>query len=322
MPLQRVTLQLTQLRCLTESDGSGASEPYLWATYFALGAQPLPGQTGPVATITPAFDAFRTEFANDVEAGDVLTIPPFIASASFDMDLDVDFSLQPRLVGCIAVLMEEDETPQSSIVLGRIAYAKEIDEQLNELVRKRILSGDLGPVTDDEIAAIRAAVYAKVKDAVASNQSIWDFFRNQDDLVGFTHRGFTNAEIEAGFFDFPELTSEDSTNRYVLSGALSVGAIPGGTIDLCAAERAALEAKKDEIDALQTRRGLLQVQLQHATPQQKPAIVDEIAATNALIAQAEAELPALQGALDACVARHGIHDDFVVDEEPVVVNPR
>lgn len=54
MALQRVTLGLTELRCIAESDGSGSSEPYLWTTYFALGAQPLPGQTGPMATITPA----------------------------------------------------------------------------------------------------------------------------------------------------------------------------------------------------------------------------------------------------------------------------
>ena len=85
-----------------------------------------------------------------MEAGDVLTIPPFLASASFDMDLDVDHTM----VGCIAVLMEEDETPQSSIVLGRIAYAKEIETQLNELVHKRLVAGDFGPfVTDAETSS-------------------------------------------------------------------------------------------------------------------------------------------------------------------------
>jgi hypothetical protein len=62
MALQRVTVGLTELRCIAESDGSGSSEPYLWVTYFAVGAQPLPGQAGPVATITPAYDAFRSEF--------------------------------------------------------------------------------------------------------------------------------------------------------------------------------------------------------------------------------------------------------------------
>ena len=203
------------------------------------------------------------------------------------------------MVGCIAVLMEEDETPQSSIVLGRIAYAKEIETELNELVHKRLVAGDFGPVTDAEIDAIRAAVLAKVEDAIGSNQSIWDIFRNQDDQVGFTYRAFSDDEIQASFFDFPEVRSDDSTNRYVLSGSLSIGAIPTDPVDLCATPRATLKAKQDEIQGLQTRRGLLQGELQHATPQQKAAIVAEINATNALITQAEADLPALQAALDA-----------------------
>lgn len=317
MALQRVTLGMTELRCIVESDGSGSSEPYMWVTYFALGAQQLPGQAGPMATVTPAYDAFRSEFADGVEAGDVLTVPAFLASASFDMDLDADHTL----VGCIAAVMEEDETPQSSIVLGRIAYSKEIEKQLNDLVNARVLAGDFGPVTDAEIDAIRAAVKSKVEDAIGSNQSIWDIFRNQDDQVGFTFKTFSGSEITAQFFDFPEIRSEDSTNRYVLSGSLSVGAIPVDPVDLCATPRAALKAKQNEVKGLQTRRGVLQSQLQHATPQQKAAIVAEIGATNDLIAQAEAELPALQAALDACIARFGDRLDDVVIEEPIVVGP-
>ena len=39
----------------------------------------------------------------------------------------------------------------------------------------------------------------------------------------------------------------------------------------------------------------------HATPQQKPAIIDLIQETADEIAQAEGELPALQDALEACL---------------------
>ncbi len=122
MAIQRVTLRLTELRCVAQSEGSEGSQPYLWTTYFAFGAQPFPFQIG---IITPAYDAFRTEFPDNMKAGQATTIPPFIASASFDVDFDAAPS--PKLVGCIAVLMEEDSTPHSSIVLGRIAYSKEIE---------------------------------------------------------------------------------------------------------------------------------------------------------------------------------------------------
>jgi hypothetical protein len=316
MALQRVTLRLTELRCIKQSEGSGGSEPYLWVTYFAVGAQQLPFQTGPVATITPAYDAFRTEFPDNMKAGQVVNVPAFLATASFDMDLEAAH----KLVGCIAVVMEQDETPHSSIILGRIAYSKEIDKQLNDLVTKRILTADFSPVTDAELRSIRSAVKAKVETAVGSNQTIWNAFTNQDDNVGFTYRGFTDSEIQFQYFDFPEIVSEDSSNRFILSGGLSIAPVPTPPVDLCATQRAALEAKKSEIKSLQTRRTLLQNQLQHATPQQKAAIVAEITATNALITQAEAELGPLQAALDACVSRH--HGPDISIDPTVVRDPR
>jgi hypothetical protein len=321
MALQRITLRLTELRCIRQSEGSDGSEPYLWVTYFAFGAQQLPFQDGPMATITPAYDAFRTEFADNVEAGDVLVVPPFLAEASFDMDLDT----RPKLVGCLAVLMEEDETPQSSIVLGRIAYSKEIDAQLNALLERRILAGDVSDISDEEIEAIRVAVKAKVEEAVMSNQPIWSVF-TQDDNVGFTHRSFLNSidpetdpEIVFQYFDFPEIKSDDSSNRFVLSGALSIGPVPSDPVDLCASQRAALNAKKEEVASLQARVTLLQNELHHATPQQKPAIIDEIEATQELVAQAEAEVPPLQAALDACI-EHFAHDGGVHVDPTIVVD--
>jgi len=315
MALQRVTLRLTELRCITQSE-SGGSEPYLWVTYFAVGAQPLPFQQGPVATITPAYDAFRADFPDNVEAGQVMIIPPFLATASFDMDLDAEH----LLVGCIAVLMEEDDTPDSSIILGRIAYSKEIDKQLNDLVHKRLVAGDSSPLKDEELAAIKDAVKTKVEDAVGSNQSLWNIFTDQDDNLGFVYVGFSDSEIVSHFFDFPHIGSDTDANRFVLSGDLSIGAIPTEPIDLCKTQRTAVKAKQDEIDSLQGRVGMLQSQLQHATPQQKAAIVDEIEETNALLTQAEADLPALQAALEECQHRHDHAHEIHVDPG-VVLDP-
>jgi|SRR5215216_315160 len=323
MALQRVTLRLTGLRAVKQSEGSGGSEPYLWVTYLAVGAQPLPFQTGPVGTITPAYDAFRTEFADGVRAGDVLTVPPFLAEASFEMDLDPDPAQRKfKYLGCIAVLMEEDATPHSSIVLGRIAYSKEIDRQLNELVNKRISTGDDSPITDAELDAIRLAVQDKVYDAIGSNQSIWNLFTNQDDNVGFAYRLFGGPEISQQAFDFPDVGTEDSPDHYVLSGALEVGPLPTGTVDLCGRERAQRDAKQDEIKFLQDRRTLLQNELVHAAPQNKASIVAEIGVVNDAITHAEAELPPLQAALDSCIDRRGGHPGGFDVDPTIGVGPR
>ena len=332
MAMQRFTIRLTQLRCIKESD-PGPSEPYLWVTYFALGPQIPPFQTGPLALNTPAYDAFRTEFPNNVSAGSVVGIPTFIASASFDMDAA---AAGPKLLGCVAVLMEEDDTRQSDIVFGRIAYSKEMEKQLNALMQKRIQTGDSGPITDDEKDAIKSAVTAKVSDAIGSHQGVFDIFRDQDDPLGFTYKIFPDTpggSIQATTFDFPEITTARTikvangvppvtivTDRYVLSGEVTIAAVPPTTVDLCAAQRAALEAKRQEIKRLQGRVTSLQLQLQHATPQQKPAIIHEIAETNVAITQAEAQLPALETALTACMDRFHSHDH--VNPQDVVINPQ
>jgi hypothetical protein len=273
--------------------------------------------------ITPSYDAFRTEFPNNMKAGQAAPVPAFIASASFDMDLDS--APQPKVLGCIVVLMEEDSTPKSSIILGRIAYSKAIEEALNTLFTQRIQSGNTDNITDAEIAAIKSAVKSKVESAIGSNQSIWSkLFTDQDDNLGFAFKIFTHRDtnpndsnIQFQFFDFPEMKS--GSNRFILSGGLSLGPVPTQPTNLCAAPLAALNAKTEEIKSLQNRRSLLQAQLHHATPQQKPGIVDAINETNALITQAEEQLPGLQAAVDACQSRYpagGAHVDPTIAVDP------
>jgi hypothetical protein len=323
MALQRIDLTLTELRCLAQSEGSGGSEPYLWTTFFAFGGERLPHQTGNLAMVTPAYDAFRVEFPNGVTSGEAVPVPAFVASAHFDMDLET--APKPKLVGCVAVLMEEDSTPQSSIVLGRIAYAKEIQAQLEALVSERIRTANYGDITNAEIEAIKSAVKAKVEEAVMSNQHFWDL-PWQDDNIGFTYALFKyprvdenddDPTIEFQFFDLPEIAN--GSDRFALTGRLSIEALPPDVIDLCAPQRAALRAKEEELAGLQSRRAMLQTMLQNATPQQKAAIVDAIEATNALMGQVEAEIPDLQTALEECLPIDV--GGQVVVEGNVVVNP-
>jgi hypothetical protein len=301
MALERVTLRVTELRCLAQSEGSAGSDPYLWLTFFAFGAQQVPGQTGPVATITPSYDSFRTGIPDHVQAGQAVVVPPFYATASFDFDLALT---GPKLTGAIAVLMEQDGTPDGSIALGYGAYAKEIDKQLNDLVTKRIQAGNFGAITDAEIKIIKDAVNAKVQTAVGSNQSFWNLFTDQDDNLGVTFKTFSDDEIQFQYFDFPEIASADASDRFVLSGGISLGPVPTAPVDSCAAQRAAVNAKQAEITGYQVQKEALQNQLQHATPQEKSGIVAEIRADDDRITQAQAELPALQTALDSCIAHH------------------
>ncbi len=298
MALQNIVLTLTQLRCLAQSDGSGGSEPYLWTTFFAFGGERLPFQPGNLSIITPGYDAFRTEFPDGIKAGNVASIPPFVASAGFKMDLEAP---GPKMIGCIAVLMEQDSTPHSSMILGSIAYSKEIDVQLNAWMEQRSANVNVSPITNAEINTIRSNVRAKFDTAIASDQSIFRLlFRDQDDNIGFTQATFANSDIKFRFFDFPEIGNKTS-DRFVLTGRLNIEAIPAEPVILCKAQREALKAMTDRIHSLELRKSFLQDDLHNAAPGQKADIVISIEETSQLIAQAEAKIPGLQAALDACM---------------------
>jgi len=194
--------------------------------------------------------------------------------------------------------------------MGRIAYAKEIEAQLEALVHERIRTQNFDDITQAEYAAIQSAVSSKARSAIARNQ--WNPWRDQDDNIGATYALFKYPKpadaggqpsgrwIELQYFDLPEITNNKG-DRFVLSGRLSVEAIPPPTIVICATERAALEAKQDQLDGLRRRITTLQQQLANASASQKAAIVYELEATNRLITEAEAQIPALRAALAACM---------------------
>lgn len=316
---QLATFQLNQLRCIREKDAKGGSEPYLWVTYFHVDSRTL-SQPEPVKTFTPQFTRFRQEFPDNVADGQIVGIPPTLARFSAVIDpQDGLFAM----AGCLAVLLEEDETPESAIEAGRRAYADEIHKQLNALIKERIKILDKSPVNEQEIKTIKDAVKSKVKSAIKSKLSLGQkLFDNQDDMLGFAHVSFVGAEeLVTKNFDFPELFDGDdaasSGNRFVLSGSLTIGAVPPPPPpDPCAAQRAALQKKKDEIKGFQLMRQSLQLQLQTAGPAQKPGIIQQIKATGDKITQLEAELPALEAALKNC--ENGPFGDVKVDP-PVVI---
>ena len=314
---QRVSMRLTELRCIAQSEESNGTDPYLWVTYYGHGV-PLDGQSGPVVVNTPAYDAFRTEFPNGVQAGQSVPIPAFLAQASFDVDTINEYTH----VGVIAVLMEEDSTPHGSIVLGRIAYSGEIAIQLNALVTRRVQTGNSAPITDAEIEAIRKAVAAKAKSAIAGDQFLGGFWRDQDDENGYAYADLGEPELtmlaasptRSQPITFKgKLANDTGSARYELAGIVTIDELPTEPIDLCKPERTAVEAKKQEIRGLQGRRTVLQQELITAPPGQKAAIVAQITATNEAIDRAEGELVPLVAALELCIDKKTIGGDHGPD---------
>jgi len=313
MAPQLVTFRLTTLRCIKESDAKGGSEPYLWVTYFALDGRNI-AQANPLTIDTPPATFIRKEFPDNVADGQVINVTASLSNRSFQVDPG---PLNFMMAGCIAVLLEEDDTPENAIIAGHLAYSKEIEKQLNALVKKRISTADKSEIKDSEVKVIRDAVNSKVKSAIKDNLSLGQkLFDNQDDLLGFTFVNLVNEAIQTKTFDFPEIFEGDnrqsSSNRFVLSGAVTAGPVPPPPVEICKTQKAAVNAKLQEIQGLQGIVTSLQLQLQHATPQQKPGIVKAIQSTNDQITKAQAELATLQAALQACLNNpfSGTHIDI------------
>ena len=116
------------------------------------------------------------------------------------MDPDVG---GPKLLGCVAVLLEEDETRQSDMVFGRIAYTKEMEKQLNDLMRKRIQANDRSS------PSTRARRF-KPAPSTSRRSRPTGWVRPAGGVPPFTV----------------------VTDRYVLSGEVSVAPVPWDTVDM------------------------------------------------------------------------------------------
>jgi hypothetical protein len=311
-----VRFTLTQLECKKESDGgNGGSEPYIWVTYFAVDGRNI-ARPEPVDTVTPSFDSFRAEFPQNVRAGQVMPITDGGNLTPFSLEVDLDTSF--NMAGCIAVLLEEDETPNAAMIKGRIAYGKEVHKQLNLLVKKRLGNLNMNAITEAEIKVIKEAVEDRVVSTIRNALAFTQLFHNKDDLLGFTYVNLINEEIVTGALRFPEIfngtDAASSSNRFVLSGRIRVSPVAPPVVEPCTPQRAAVKAKENEIKALQSRVLSLQLQLQSASPGAKAGIKADIEATNIEKHQAEAQLPPLKLALSECLKKN-VHE---IDPEVVV----
>ena len=295
---QLVTVRLNSLRCIAESDRNIGSEPYLWVTYFLVDGSRLT-QPEPVLTYSPVLA--REKFPDNVRAGQVINVQNIINHFIEPMEPG---PLNFRLVGCLVVLLEEDETSDEAMEAGHRAYSKAVHEALNNLIRERIRTLNQEAVTDAEVNTIRNAIAPTAKSAIKSELKVWDVFDNQDDMEGFSHVAFIGDEVQSKEFEFPELVGPGSKNHYVLSGSLTVGPVPDVPPDRprCAELRAAVQAQRDGIQALHTTIAQLQQELRNAGSLEKPDIVRQISEARDEIPRAKEELERLEAALKACEA--------------------
>ena len=119
-----------------------------------------------------------------------------------------------------------------------------------------------------------------------------------DDSVGFTVWTLSGPALAPRDISF---ALNSSSERFTLTGSIQLTDLP---VQLCQAERARVAQALAVVQSLRTQREMLQTQLHHATPQQKPAIVAQIKRLAEVdMPAADAALADAEAALKACTDR-------------------
>jgi hypothetical protein len=98
------------------------------------------------------------------------------------------------LIGCVAVLLEEDNAPKLDIERGHVALNS---DNLTKILLTLTLTHPVP--TDGEIAAVTSQIINAVEKAIKKSVSIGDWLGgigNMDDLLGSTVWRFTHDQLE------------------------------------------------------------------------------------------------------------------------------
>ncbi len=286
-----VSLKLLSLRCMKESEGG--SEPYIWPMMITH-------EDGAPILHVPTVDWAVKVLANDMKAGDSVAVPP---EYSFSLGQSFD-DKSKALVVFVVVLFERDALPRHAI----LKVLRYIEEKATALVTEKLVEcrQSSGERIDLRNALVdRLDLLGVVKDDLSYLETVTTLGTpgQYDDPIGLTFWTLAGAALKNRNIDFDLSSSSTApSDQFTLTAQLNVRII---LPDKCAAQRAAFTHAQDVVKGLQGQREMLQIQLHHATPQEKSAIVAAINNVNAQLPAAEAALAQAKAALDACLAIEG-----------------
>ncbi|HEY1141510.1 MAG TPA: hypothetical protein VGE88_15095 [Lysobacter sp.] len=237
-----IELKLDRIRCHDEGDGPGNAEPYLWVVYFKVDGETIvvntdgpnpPFLQGP-PTIVPTPGNHGNLGVNDVDEGDEFAVPSIIGEYRTVMKpIPLTVPLLGKtevggMIGCIAVLMEEDNTPASAIARGHEALDRSVRDKLGEFLGTLSISKQ--DPTDEDIEALSDQIGDAVKGAIGDGVSVLQWigaFGNMDDQVGSAVFRFTHGGLEAaGGAPIPFSRRWDNEGDWELFGHIRATPIP------------------------------------------------------------------------------------------------
>ena len=187
-------IRLDRIHCYNEGDGIGAAEPYLWAVFFKIdGTTAFIDETFKLQGTGHTFSSLGNHKNLDDESvhpGDNVTIPQQFGFGADFIPIPFrtpigDLKEKPWIIGCIVVLLEEDNTPASAVEQGRAQLRIAVQDAIDELIPQ--LNVNHQAPTEEEIEQIKGTIADRVRSAVADHVGALSWLGglgNMDDEIG------------------------------------------------------------------------------------------------------------------------------------------
>ncbi|HLZ64803.1 MAG TPA: hypothetical protein VKQ29_01170, partial [Aliidongia sp.] len=144
-----VTLKLSNLHCVTETDQwGGSAEPYIWTVFFKIDGDLVTHNFHPTVVTTSGNQADLPN--QDVDAGENNPIPAKLGLFNTTLKpLPLPGKEGASIIGCVAVVMEQDDTAAHAIAKGHAALNAFVAATLQKFVDKAVSTGQMP--TDNDI---------------------------------------------------------------------------------------------------------------------------------------------------------------------------
>lgn len=273
-----IEFKLDRIHCHDEGDGPGNAEPYLWTVFFKVDGDTLVvNSDGPIAPFlqgAPTVIGTPGNHGNlgttDVDEGDDVGIPAIIGEYRTIMKPIplttpiLGLSEVGGMIGCILVLMEEDNTSNSAIALGHEALDRTVRDKLAEVLGT--LSISKSEPSDEDIAALTDQIGSAVESAIGHGVSVFDWiagFGNMDDQVGSALFKFSHKQLEeSGGASIPFSRRWDSEGDWELFGHIKATPIRRPESQCCVELRQKLKELERTLAEHGKRLGKIEAELE------------------------------------------------------------
>ena len=207
-----IEFKIDRIHCHDEGDGPGNAEPYLWTVFFKVDGDSVVINSDDLSNIflqgVPTIVTTPGNHGNlgtsDVDEGDDVTVPGIIGEYRTIMKpiplTTPLFGTTERggMIGCIAILMEEDNTSDSDAARGHERLDSAVRDQLTQVLSTLGISKP--QPTEDDIRDLANRIGEAVKSAIQDGVGVVEWllgFGNMDDQVGSGVFRFEHDALES-----------------------------------------------------------------------------------------------------------------------------